>query len=362
MIYEEEITTGNIIGRLKNILFASSAKKIFIVRGKKSFENCGAKDIIYSIKDSLNVQTIEFSNFSTNPQKEDMLKGLELIKEFRPDIIIGIGGGSVIDMSKLIRYFYIKESSDEKNNNLPLVAIPTTAGTGSECTHFAVMYDEGIKTSVEDELIRPDYVILNPSFTYQNNKYLTACSGFDALAQAIEAFWNINATEESDTWAKKAILQILSNLKEVVKAPDPANRDAMVVGSYQAGKAIDITKTTAPHAFSYGLTSDYNYPHGHAVAIVFPSIMEYNLRNTWKNEGKKIELINILGAKDAREAVDKIQTLISEIGLTPRDGDYSIKKLAKKINAARLSNNPCAIDEDNIEILYRKSLYDEKKR
>ena len=124
--------------------------------------------------------------------------------------------------------------------------------------------------------ILPDVAIVYPPFTYNNPKYLTACTGFDALAQGIESYWNVNATEESDEYAKRAIQLLWPNLPVAVNAPTKQARDKVSEGSYWAGRAINITKTTAPHAFSYPFTTYYGYPHGHAVALTFPFFMQYN--------------------------------------------------------------------------------------
>ena len=124
---------------------------------------------------------------------EDLERGLLLLQQCKPDIIIAIGGGSVLDMAKLLRFFYsysgdyIGKEFTKERSLLPLIVLPTTAGTGSEATRFAVLYKDGIKYSVEHNDILPNFAIIYPLFTYTNTKYLTACTGFDALAYSSDS-------------------------------------------------------------------------------------------------------------------------------------------------------------------------------
>ncbi|KAA6344757.1 Long-chain-alcohol dehydrogenase 1 [termite gut metagenome] len=354
---EKETYVGDFsIDSLFTTLQNSSFKEIFLVRGKRSYELCGAKLVIENIKSLFNYTITEFFDFQENPKIEDLEKGLRFMSNIKADLIIGIGGGSVLDMSKLIRFFYsysgdITNTQFEKQKGLiPLITIPTTAGTGSEVTHFAVLYKEKIKYSIEHNDVLPDMAIVHPSFTYNNSPYLTACTGFDALAHAIEAYWNINATEESDTYAVKAIKLLYPNLSVVVNAPAKEARIKVSEGAYWAGKAINITKTTAPHAVSYPFTTYYNYPHGHAVALTFPYFAEYNIKK-----------VSELSTKLSRDRyVDKMKYLCSIIGTTIESDirllfhnyikkiglsfnllhDFQVELIIKNINTQRMVNNP----------------------
>ena len=194
----------NCITDFKAILEEYSPHKVFLVRGKKSYQLCGAEQVINDVLNDFTPEVMSFYDFEENPKIEDVEKGLSLLVEFNPDIIIAFGGGSVLDISKLIRFFYSYEGEptgnefEKKRELLPLLALPTTAGTGCEATHFAVMYQDKVKYSVEHDDMLPNYAFVYPPFTYKNPPYLTACTGFDALAQGIEAYWNVNATKESD--------------------------------------------------------------------------------------------------------------------------------------------------------------------
>lgn len=323
--------------------FAGDYSKMMLVHGHGSYVSCGAKDLMDQVAQG--IDTVEFDDFSANPKQEDAEAGVRLMVQFNPDMIVAVGGGSVLDMAKLIRHY--------SHSQIPLLAIPTTAGTGAESTQFAVCYIEGIKHSISDPSILPDMVLLYPPLTYGNSNYLTACTGFDALAQAIEAFWNVNATPESDALALRAIERIYPRL---VADPTPDDRKMLLLGANDAGRAINITRTTVPHALSYTLTSKYGYPHGHAVALTFPFFFKYNLEgdkasfkgNDYDLYVYKMSLLRSL-MEVSGDPYQHMKDYLRKIGLTfdpKRDFDDSI--VADGINLERAKNTPIAIDRDII--------------
>ena len=326
------IETGDIEKTLREELEAIDAKHVFVVRGKNSYIFCGAADAMKHVCDALRIRITQFLDFSENPKEEDAQAGLSLLKSDRPDVIIAVGGGSAIDTAKLIRHKALAEDLE-----IPLWVVPTTAGTGAEATHFAVVYKNGVKHSEEAEDILPDVAILYPPFSYGNNAYLTACTGFDALAQAIEAFWSPYATSESDSFARNAIMRIHQNLPLCVEYPNEYLRDALLKGAYFAGRAINITKTTAPHAFSYAFTSKCGYRHGHAVAITFPFFAKLNMENHPKNE----ELQQLLGISAEMDLQEYFVEYVNRIGLRfIGTGENDLHELLSHVNLDRLKNNP----------------------
>lgn len=345
--------------RLHNYLAELNAKKVLLVTGNASFHRCGAAEAILPQLEQLAVDVTRFCDFKTNPDSDGLARGLAVINAFSPDAIIAVGGGSVIDMAKLIRFFHaysgdmLRGPYTQRASVVPLIAMPTTAGTGSEATHFAVLYHKGIKHSIAYPDIRPDVAIVDPTFTFGSSAYLTACAGFDALAQAIEAYWNRNADRASDALAAKAIELLYPTLPALMAQPeDKELREKASEGAYLAGQAINITKTTAPHAFSYPFTSHYGYPHGHAVALTFPIIAEINLSRPGMPVDKKDKLLRILGL-DGNIAVN-LSHYTASLGLTPRRDNYDIALLASEINLSRLANNPAEItDADARAILER---------
>lgn len=351
----------NTASYLGHIINEYNPKTILLVRGKNSYSINGAKVSIKKAFFGKEINVIDYFDFQENPKIEDVEHGLKLMKKNKIDLIIAIGGGSTLDMAKLIRFFYSYNYDREFKNYsfiqklVPLITLPTTAGTGSEATHFAVVYKNKIKYSVAHEMVLPNIAIVDSTFTYKKLPYLTACAGFDALAQAIEAFWNVNATKESDEYSIKAINLIWENLPIAVHHPTEIVRDKVSEGAHWAGKAINITKTTAPHAFSYPFTTYFGYPHGHAVAMTFPSFLEinygnelYKMRNLNAIEAhhKKMEkLYNLLQIECLNDSYDVMKNYIYSLGLSiKRPDNFHHDIITKNIDIQRLDNNPIIIN------------------
>lgn len=215
------------------------------------------------------------------PVIETLIQYNKIISGFNPDIIISIGGGVVLDSSKFFACFLknthlTAEKVIAKLKNfdecVPLLAAPTTAGSGSEATPFAVLYLDGRKYSLENPYLLPEDVILDPDLTKSVPKEIAASSGVDAVCQSLEAIWSVRANEESIKYAVLALQYLIPAIKHVVSNPCDQIRASMLIGSHLAGRAIAISRTTAPHAFSYLLTSKYNIPHGHAVGVMMRAL------------------------------------------------------------------------------------------
>jgi alcohol dehydrogenase class IV len=354
---------SNLHKNLKYILKENKPKKILLITGKHSYKSCGAKEWIQPILKSYKFS--RFSEFDINPQFHDLLKGLDIYKKTYPDFILAIGGGSVLDMAKLIRIFasqsimphkIIEGSGKINRRGIPLIAMPTTAGSGSEATHFAVIYYKGKKYSVANKFIRPEYVFINPQLMLNLPAYLTAVTGMDALSQAIESFWSVNATTESQQYSSEVIKTIMKNIVKVVNEPDYQSRLSMSKAAYLSGKAINISKTTAPHAISYTLTSKYGIPHGHAVALSLGEFFKFNSKTNKDdlNDPRGVSYVKqtmekiclLLEVNNANEANLKIRNLMKSIGLEYKlskllsNADAERDEISKGVNIERLSNNP----------------------
>ncbi len=350
------------ISSVRQIIACLKAQKIFIVTGKQSFEASGAADALYRSLDSLDV--LRFSNFDVNPSLEDTLRGIDLLQQFQPDLVIGIGGGSAIDMGKLITvlsaqpdddYRSIVEKSSVSDKGVPFIAIPTTAGSGSEATRFAVIYIHGRKFSLAHRFVLPDYAIIDPELTYKVSPCQAAVSGMDALCQAVESYWSVNSTKLSRSFASDAIRIILSSIEDAVPGTSKQARMEMSRGAYYAGKAIDITMTTAPHALSYTLTSRYSIPHGHAVALIlgkFFIINDLNSDALIDSRGEQFfsetlkSLYAMFGCRDAYSCAELwyqrmknigLETDFIRLGITGQK-DYEI--ILNTVSTERLKNHP----------------------
>jgi alcohol dehydrogenase class IV len=365
---DQEVFIGTIsLKAFQSSLIKLNTQRIFLVHGKSSYESCGAKQFIESSVLPLGCKVVyEHFGFSNNPKIEDIEKGLFCLKNISADVIIAIGGGSVLDTAKLIRFLYsykgdITENIFIKQQKLiPLIALPTTAGSGSEATRFAVVYKNKKKYSIDHNDILPNISIIDPIFTYNNPKYLAACSGFDALAHSIEAWWNINATEESDEYALKAIRLLWKNLPKAINPKIKESMDAVSQGSYWAGKAINITRTTAPHAMAYAFTAFYDIPHGNAVALTFPFFFKHNIKVTISNyrglvsleqyKRKMNRLLQFIGVDNQDKIMATIKQIIESIGLLS-SLQFNKKIVLGAINYNRLSNNPIEVTRDDINTI-----------
>jgi len=357
------------IGNLDAIQKEQAPKALLLVRGKDSYARCGAQGYIEPILSEAGIAVTVFSDFKGNPQIEDAYKGIALLREHPCDLILAVGGGSVMDMAKLIRFFDAYEGSIDApefiqtKEIIPLIVVPTTAGTGSEATRFAVVYRNHVKYSVDHPAILPEIAIVDPVFTYHADPYLTACTGFDALAQAIEAFWSVKATTESDDYAEKAIKLLWKALPEVIRSESEASRDALSLGAFYAGKAINTTRTTAPHAFSYPFTSYYGLPHGHAVAMTFPFFLGFNYvedrsqlntTRTLEEHHQKMDLLyGWLGVASKEDASGAMNRFLTSIGLSRKLPEAFDKNLIiDNINLQRLGNNPRLLTSEDIASLF----------
>jgi alcohol dehydrogenase class IV len=366
----------NSIRNLKEILKKKKFQKIFLITGRKSFENAKIDKIILSILKNHNVY--RFSDYTLNPNIVDIKKGLDLFRSKNCDAIIAIGGGTVIDIGKCISIFstnlgkiedFIFKKKKINKAGKPLIRIPTTAGSGSEATHFAVVYIGKKKYSIaHSKYMQPKYVILDPQFTLSLPSNISATSGMDAFCQAIESYWNINSTKKSKRYGKKAIELVIENILKVVKNPDRESRFNMALAANYSGKAINITKTTACHAISYPITSFFNVPHGHAVALTLPSMLIFNSEVSQKDildsRGVKyvrktmMDLISIIGTTNFPAAKNFINKLMVNIGLEIKLKNLGINNkndidliVENGFNPDRVKNNPRKLTESELRKL-----------
>jgi len=368
---KEYIGAGS-IGALESILAEYSAKKVFLVTGHRAYTLSGVKKELDRILAGCQVQ--RFSDFTCNPKIEDVNRGVEIFKKILPDIVIAGGGGSVIDMAKLIRFFAVNKLKPSEYSSLcekkvrlpkPLVAIATTAGSGSEATHFAVVYVGHKKCSVAHEYILPDAAIVDSNFVMSLPAEITAAAGMDALSQAVESYWSVKSNNLSKEYAEQAIEIIMANLEAAVNKPAQSVCAAMAKAAHLAGKAINITKTTAAHAVSYPITSYFDVAHGQAVGLILPVLFQYNADvcedDTLDPRGAAYvrdtlnRIAMLLGANDAGKAKEKLEHLMMNIGLKTRlnqlgvvsDDDVEII-IKNGFEPERVKNNPRKLTEDGL--------------
>lgn len=304
-----------------------------------------------------------FDGFNPNPRCEEGLAAARLAVARSVDAVVAVGGGSCLDVAKIAalaaRRMEIAESLArgerlDEAEPLPIIAVPTTSGTGSEATHFAAIYVDGRKASVAHPRLRPRGVVLDPALHLAMPARIAAETGLDALGQAMESLWAVGSTERSRAFATAGGRLVAQYLEESVKRPTPERRLAMMVGAHLAGQAINISKTTASHAMSYKLTQRFGVAHGHGVALTLGHVAAANAAVTAEDcadprgpEHVREQVRAAAALLDATPAdlpravgqlLDRLglPATLEGVGVDPA----SAANLAKEVDPVRLGNNP----------------------
>lgn len=346
---------------LGGILTRLGARSVFLVTGRASYAGSGAEAALAAALEGRRV--VRFCEFEPNPTVDEVERGVGLFSSDPCDVLVAVGGGSVLDMAKLVNACAASEGevpAQLRNEvalapGVPLVAIPTTAGSGAEATHFATVYVEGEKYSTVDEGMRPTEVILDAQLTATLPAALSASTGIDALAQGIESYWSVSANEQSLADAREAVQLATRSLVAATCNPDEASRRDMLEAAHRAGRAIDRSRTTAPHALSYALTLGFGVPHGHAVGLTLGAVFAWNAHtgagdlsdprgSEWVG-ARMGELCRLLDCSDGDAARTALDGLMGKLGLETRLRALGVSRsdlpaLARSVNEERLANNP----------------------
>ena len=355
------LKTNNPIPEIEAILTRHGARRPMLVCGKTSFRSLAPYAEYKRLEE---LAAVVYSDFSPNPQYSEVVRGVSLYREAECDAIIAVGGGSAMDTAKLIRAYAPMAGADFLCTPFlplshPMIAIPTTAGSGSESTRFAVIYHNEDKHSLADPCLLPDYAVLDERTLYTLPDYQKRCTLSDALSQAIESYWARAATDESRALAKEAMILMIKNYRAYL-AGDEASASRVMHASNLSGQAINITLTTAAHAMSYQLTGVYNVPHGRAVFVCLPFIFAYMLTAPDLTEATSAILSEIaaaLGYETSEEAVRALIALNAELfSHVPISPDPArIPAFAKNMNPDRLKNTPVSLPTPVIEGIYQKA-------
>ena len=322
----------------------------------------------------ITVPMVRFSDFQPNPLYDSVVKGVELFQTENCDCIIAVGGGSAMDVAKCIK-LYSNLPGNGKNgewlkaqiipNRIPFLAMPTTAGTGSEATRYAVVYFNDAKQSVTSESCIPETVLMDPNALKTLPMYQRKATMCDALCHAIESFWSVNSTDESRDYSKTAIQAVLKYMQGYLDNTDEGNA-GMLHAAHLAGQAINITQTTAGHAMCYKITSLFSAAHGHAAILCDRILFPWMVRNTAKcidRRGeqylkKTLDEIGIsMGCQDARSGAEKLARIFQELDFeVPKAARQQYEELKTSVNPVRLKNHPIALDADTINALYHQIL------
>lgn len=345
---------------------------IFIITGKNSYIKSGAKN--FFANKFRNKKIKFFFKKKKNPDLSELKIIIKHVKKFNPDLIMAIGGGSVIDYGKLVNILvlepqiYLKKILVKKNYKMftKLWVFPTTAGSGAEATKFSVIYKNNKKYSLENKNLLPNKIFHIPLFAKNASYKIRASAALDAISQSLESFVSKCSNNKSLYFSKKSLSILLKHYKKYLIKPTLSNSSQMLKGSYLAGKAINISKTNGPHALSYYFNTNFKISHGHSVFLTTPEFFLFNFRNyhrssTWFNLKKRYSYIfKIMKVNDINELYLNLIKIRNETNL-----EFDFKKLnidlrrVKKnlfmnINPERLNNNPIKIKKHEVfQILER---------
>jgi len=303
-----------------------------------------------------------FGGVEQNPQLSGIIETTRIAREVNADAVIGIGGGSAIDTAKFAAAIALGDGEAEEyyrgtkpfpENRLTIIAVPTTAGTGSEVTQVSVVSHGTEKRTINNPVFMPKAAIVDPVMSSTVPPRTTMNTGLDAMAHALEGYWSKNNQPIPDLMAIEAVRLILENLETAYK--DGSNMEArknMAMASLLGGLSFALPKTAASHACSYPLSEDYHLPHGEACAFTLDSLVRINA-------DERLELLcRRVGLKDTEELANRIAELKSLAGLRSKLsdlGEVDLDKLCKDCAAHPLmNNNPVKMDEAMLRAMFEK--------
>lgn len=352
-------------------------KRAFIVTGR----HVGKSSMMDKLKEVLEEALIAFyvyDGITGEPTEPMITEGVKLFQQTNCDFIIGIGGGSPLDSAKAIAAMSVNEGSisdyngKEITGKLPLVAaIPTTAGTGSEATKFTIITDPvtDIKMLLKGDVLVPGLAVLNPEFTVDMPRSVTACTGLDALTHAVEAYTSRKAMPFTDTFAVSAVKRILRYLPAAyTNGYDKEAREQMMIAAYEAGVCINNSSVTIVHGMSRPIGALFHVPHGMSNAMLLDTCLRFVMDGAVERFG---ELGRMCGAADISDSdetaavklLDSISRLV-HICEIPTLKEYGIKEeqflavTEKMASDAIASGSPAnsrkTVTKEDCMALYRK--------
>ena len=310
-------------------------------------------------KDTPRIAAI-FSDVEENPQLKGVTASVRLIREHNVGAVVGIGGGSTMDTAKFAAAIagesddplpYFKGERPFSAARLQMIAMPTTAGTGSEVTQVSVMSNGKEKKTINNPVFMPTYAIVDPELTLTVPPRTTMNTGLDAMAHALEGYWSKHHQPVSDLCAIEAVRLVLENLETAYR--DGANlaaREHMSLAALLGGLSFALPKTAGSHACSYPLSEDYHLPHGEACAFTLDSFVKINADERLETLCRRV------GLSGTDELADRIRALkaLGGLRMTLSDlGEVDLNKLAHDAAIHPLmQNNPVAMDEAALKRMF----------
>jgi alcohol dehydrogenase class IV len=314
-------------------------KRALLVTGKQSSKSSGALGTVVDSLREAGLVVEVFDQTEENPSTQTVERGGEMARKMRCEVVVALGGGSPMDAAKGVAILASREGRLQRYFGagkvagpiLPVVAIPTTAGTGSEVTPYAVFVDsqKGMKRSVASAHIFPRVALLDPQLTVSMPPAITANTGIDALSHALEGFTSVKAQPPSDNLALEAINLINRYLPQAVtQGHDLEARSRILYASMLAGMVIAQTGTTLLHAVGYAPTSRYGIPHGLSNGVLMPQVMAFN----GVTDGDRYARLAVAmgqrkdASRGADLAIEAVKRLRDEVRMPARLRDLGIKE------------------------------------
>jgi len=348
--------------RLPALAAEFSPRRVVVVATERALGESGVIDLLAPC------DLVLFRDVTPNPTLATVLRAARVITETRPDVVVGVGGGSTLDVAKAARLMPVERAAALAALNgdharlradpPTLVLLPTTAGSGSEVTRFATVYVDTHKRSLDHPAVRANVALVDPRRTYTSPPAVTYPCAFDALAHAVESLWSMRSSSESRELATASLCELADLTGQCLRQPTAWQRHRLSVAATTAGRAIDISRTTAGHAFSYWLTSRRSVPHGLACVLNLLWLLPYNARHVAPADRQRLAPVHeLLGAAGdanlaaADAAAAAVGSRISAAGYPKRLGEYGVKAsdLREYVEAglcsrSRAENNPAPLD------------------
>ena len=361
-------------GKLKEVgnLTKPYGKKALIVTGKSSAKKSGIYDKVNESLKKVGIDTVLFDKVTPNPLTTTAIEGAKFANENGCDVVIGIGGGSIMDCAKAIAFLSVNKgdindyifNKIQSDKALPLVLIPTTCGTGSEGNGFAVLTnpENGDKKSLRCNAIVAKVSIVDPECMMTMPKKVLASVGFDALCHNIEAYTSKISQPFTDALSLYAISLIADNLVDVYNGSEEKEAwEKITLASTIGGMVINTAGVTLAHGMEHPASGLKNIVHGQGLAALTPTIIEASYKGNRDKFGK---IARIFGGLTAEDCSMKIRTLLkkldlecklSDLGITEEDIPWMAEN-CMKVSAASVKNNPIVFTKEEIAEIYKKAL------
>lgn len=363
-IYFGEASLGALCDKLKHE-YARVRRVLLLTRG---FE-VEKSECLKPVQDILADKDVFIHGVTlNNPDIKDIYQLIQQVNSFDYELIVAIGGGSVMDAAKTlaalqrlnldspedVRKAITGEQYNKQTGFAPWIGIPTTSGTGSEVTSWATIWDEelGCKYSVSDQRLFASAALILPELTLTMPLRLSVSTALDALCHATEAYWSVHTNEISRLYALEAIERIRNALPLLKESPEQLGcREQLSLGSVLAGLAFSNTRTTACHSISYPLTLSYGIDHGIAASVTLATVLKHNYSTLVEPR----KLLHAFGAEDVQGVQRFVQSIYELYGLSGNLNDYGVTEegiaaiIAQAYTKGRMDNNPAPISPEELK-------------